>query len=99
MLARGRISPAPSRLEAGHSGARGETARVPCHVGQVRGLGNVRVRDGTTSVRERTRNLIPPALYHVKVIQISNLSSLQNVEIEYKNHFFPATHKNHSLST
>ena len=82
MLARGRISPAPSRLEAGPSGARGETARVPCHVGQVRGLGNVRVRDGTTSVRERTRNLIPPALCLVhKVIQISNLSSLQNFKM------------------
>ena len=79
MLARGRISPAPSRLEAGPSGARGVTARVT-RVGQVGGLGHVRVRDGTTRVRETPRNLVP-VMYHVKVIQISNLSSLQNFKM------------------
>ena len=79
MLARGRISPAPSRLEAGPSGARGVTARVT-RVGQVGGLGHVRVRDGTTRVRESPRNL-RPVIYHVKVIKISNLSTLQNFKM------------------
>ena len=78
MLARGRISPAPSRLEAGHSGARGVTARVT-RVGQVRGLGHVCVRDGTTRVRETTRYLVPALCLVHQVIQISNLSNLQNL--------------------
>ena len=97
MLARGRISPAPSRLEAGDSGARGVTARVTrvgqvgglghvrvrdgtTRVGQVRGVGHVSVRDGTTRVRESPRNL-RPVIYHVKVIKISNLSTLQNFKM------------------